>query len=50
MDNSTWESKTLSNTLEFRHANSSPTSIVNALNQLTKGAELMAHSLVLVRN
>lgn len=62
VDKSTWHSQTPSNTLEFgsqsklireriqRHGDSSPTSMVNALNQLTKGAEMMAHSLVLVRN
>ena len=54
--------RTPSNTLEFgsqsklireriqRHGDSSPTSMVDALNRLTKGAEMMAHSLVLVRN
>ena len=62
VDESMWHSQTPSNTLEFgsqsklireriqRHGNSSPTLMVNALNQLTKGAEMMAHSLVLVRN
>ena len=62
VDNSTWQSKTPSNTLEFgsqsklireriqRHVDSSPTSIVDSLERLTKGAEMMAHSLVLVRN
>jgi hypothetical protein len=62
VDESTWHSQTPSNTLEFgsqsklireriqRHGDSSPTSMVDALNQLTKGAEMMAHSLVLVRN
>ena len=62
VDESTWHSQTPRNTLEFgsqskliqeriqRHGNSSPTSMVDALNQLTKGAEMMAHSLVLVRN
>jgi hypothetical protein len=62
VDNSTWEPKTPSNTLEFgsqlkliqeriqRHGDSSPTSMVDALKQVTKGAEMMAHSLVLVRN
>jgi ribosomal protein L32 len=62
VDHSTWHSQTPSNTLEFgsqlklireriqRHADSSPTSMVDALDRLTKGAEMMAHSLVLVRN
>ena len=62
MDHSTWHSQTPTNTLEFgsqsklvreriqRHGSSSPSSIVDALDQLTKGAEMMAHSLVLVRN
>jgi hypothetical protein len=62
VDNSTWESRTPSNTLEFgsqsklvreriqRHGDSSPTSMVDALDRLTKGAEMMAHSLVLMRN
>ena len=62
VDKSTWHSQTPSNTLEFgsqsklireriqRHGDSSPTSMVDALDRLTKGAEMMAHSLVLVRN
>jgi hypothetical protein len=62
VNESTWHSQTPSNTLEFRsqsklireriqrHGNSSPTSIVNALDRLTKGAEMMAHLLVLMRN
>jgi hypothetical protein len=62
VDESTWHSETRSNTLEFRsqlklireriqrHGDSSPTSMIDALNWLTKGAEMMAHSLVLVRN
>jgi hypothetical protein len=62
VDESTWHSQTPSNTLELgsqsklireriqRHGDSSPTSMVDALNRLTKGAEMMAHSLVLVRN
>ena len=62
VDNSMWESRTPSNTIEFgsqsklvreriqRHGDSSPTSIVDALDRLTKGAEMMAHSLVLMRN
>jgi hypothetical protein len=55
-----WESRTLSNTLEFgsqlkliqerirRHVDSSPTLIVEALEKFTKGAEMMAHSIVLI--
>jgi hypothetical protein len=62
VDKSTWHSQTPSNTLELgsqsklireriqRHGDSSPTSIVDALDRLIKGAEMMAHSLVLVRN
>jgi hypothetical protein len=57
-----WESKTPSNTLEFgsqstlireriqRHVNSSPTHMVEAVEKLAKGAEIMAHSLVLISN
>ena len=57
-----WQSQTPSNTLEFgsqsklireriqRHVDSSPTSIVDALKKLSKGAEMAAHQLVLVRN
>jgi hypothetical protein len=60
--NCPWQSRTPSNTLEFgsqsklireriqRHANSSPTSIVRSLDQLTKGAKIIAHTLVLMRN
>jgi len=55
-------SKTPSNTLEFgsqstliqerirRHVNSSPTYIVKAVKKLAKGAEIIAHSLVLISN
>ncbi len=55
VDNSTWESKTPSNTLEVgsqsklirerlqRHVDSSPTSIVDSLEQLAKGAAMIAH-------
>ena len=62
VNESTWHSQTPSNTLEFgsqsklireriqRHGDSSPTSMVDALDRLTKGAEIMAHSLVLMRN
>jgi len=57
-----WVSKTPSNTLEFgsqltliqerirRHVNSSPTYIVKAVKKLAKGAEIIAHSLVLISN
>jgi hypothetical protein len=50
-----WQSQTPSNTLEFgsqsklirekiqRHVDSSPTSMVNALEKFAKGAEMMAH-------
>lgn len=59
-DDSAWESRTPSNTLEFgsqsklirkriqRHIDSSPTSMVEALEKFTKGAEMMAHSMVLM--
>jgi hypothetical protein len=58
----TWESKTPSNPAELgsqsaylrdrisRDMNSSPTSIIESLNWLTKGAELIAHSAVLLRS
>jgi hypothetical protein len=57
-----WVSKTPSNTLEFgsqstlireriqRHVDSSPTYMVEAVEKLAKGAEMMAHSLVLMSN
>ena len=60
VDNSTWQSRTPSNILEFgsqlkliqeriqRHIDSSPTSMVDALEKLAKGAEMMVHSLVLM--
>ena len=60
-NNEPWESKTPSNALEFgsqsnlirekirNHVDSSPASMVDALDRLTKGAEMIAHSLVLVR-
>lgn len=62
IEDSPWQSQTPSNTLEFgsqsklireriqRHVDSSPTSMVDALEKLSKGAEMMAHSLVLMRN
>ena len=55
-----WQSQTPSNTLEFgsqlkliqdrirRHVDSSPTYIVKAIKSLLKGAEIIAHSLVLI--
>ena len=61
VSNESWQSCTPRNTLEFgsqsklvrekiqKHTDSSPSSIVNALEKLSKGAEMMAHSLVLVR-
>jgi hypothetical protein len=57
-----WQLQTPSNILEFglqsnliqeriqRHVNSLPTSTVNALERLSKGAEMAAHQLVLVHN
>lgn len=57
-----WESKTPSNTRELeaqttlirnriqRHQNSSPSSIIESINQLAKGAELTIHSGVLLRD
>jgi hypothetical protein len=62
IEDTTWESKTPSNPTEFgsqsayvrsrvqKHLDSSPTSIVEALDQLTKGAEQMVHSMVLMRD
>jgi hypothetical protein len=62
VDNAPWQSRTPSNTVEFgsqsrlvreriqRHVDSSPTSMVDALEKLSKGAECMAHSLVLMRS
>jgi hypothetical protein len=55
-----WQSQTPKNTLEFgsqstllkdrlrRHIDSSPTSIVNAIEKFSKGAAMMAHSMVLI--
>jgi hypothetical protein len=55
MDESTWHTQTPSNTLEFgsqsklireriqQPGDSSPTSMVDALDRFTKGAEMMAH-------
>ena len=57
-----WESKTLSNARELesqstlirnrmqRHQDSSPTSIIAAIDQLKKGAEVIMHSAVLMRD
>jgi hypothetical protein len=57
---STWQSQTLKNSLELgsqstlvkrriqRYIDSSLTSIVEAVKKLAKGAEMMAHSLVLI--
>jgi hypothetical protein len=62
VDESTWHSQTPSNTLVFGsqsklirariqlYGDSSPTSMVDALNRFTKGVEMMAHSLVMMRN
>jgi hypothetical protein len=55
-----WQSQTPSNTLEFgsqskliqeriqRHVDSSPTYMIEAIKSLSKGAEMIAHSLVLM--
>jgi hypothetical protein len=60
VEDSPWQSQTPSNTLEFRsqsrlireriqrHVDSSPTLMVEAVEKLAKGAEMMAHSLVLM--
>jgi hypothetical protein len=57
-----WESQTPSNARELgaqstlvrekiqRHQNSSPTSLVRSVDQLARGAEMMAHSIVLLRD
>ena len=56
-----WELKTPSNARELeaqttliynriqRHKSSSPTSIITAINQLKKGAEVMLHSAILLK-
>ncbi len=61
VEEGTWESKTPSNTLELgsqskllrerlkRHIDSSPSLMVDALEKLTKGAEVIAHSAVLIK-
>ena len=61
IDDSQWESKTPSNPIEFqsqstlvktriqRHLDSSPTGIIQSLESLSKGAEMMMHSAVLLR-
>lgn len=58
----TWESATPSNARELgaqstlvreriqRHQESSPTSVIQSLDRLTRGAERMAHSIVLMRD
>jgi hypothetical protein len=60
IEDAPWQSQTLSNTLEFRsqskliqeriqrHVDSSPTYIVKAIKSLSKGTEIIAHSLVLM--
>jgi hypothetical protein len=57
-----WQSQTPNNTLEFgsqsklvreriqRHVDNSPTSMVDALEKFAKGAEMIAHQMVLMRN
>jgi hypothetical protein len=62
IEDSPWQSQTPSNTVEFGsqsklirekiriHIGNSPTSMVDALAKLSKGAEMAAHQLVLVRN
>ena len=61
VDDSQWESKTPSNPIAFRsqstlvktkiqrHLDSSPTGIIQSLESLSKGAEMMMHSAVLLR-
>ena len=61
VDNQPWVSQTPSNTLELgsqstlvkqriqRHINSSPTSIVEAFEKVSKGAAIIAHKLVLAQ-
>jgi hypothetical protein len=61
VEDTPWESKTPSNPIEFgsqsayvrsrvqRHLDSSPTTMVESLDQLTKGAAQMVHSIVLLR-
>ena len=60
-ETSSWESKTPSNTLEFgsqstlvkqriqAHIDSSPTSMVEMFEKLSKGAAIIAHKLVLIQ-
>ena len=62
VSNREWQSKTPSNPAELlsqstliktriqRHLDSLPTSIVDSLERLTKGAEIMGNSLVLMRD
>jgi hypothetical protein len=61
INNEAWQSQTPSNTLEFesqstlvktriqRHVDSSPTSIVEAFEKVSKGAAIIAHKLVLAQ-
>ena len=61
INNAPWQSQTPSNTLELgsqstlvktriqRHADSSPTSIVEAFEKVSKGAAIIAHKLVLAQ-
>ena len=61
IEDSQWESKTPSNPIEFqsqsmlvktriqKHLDSSPTGIIQSLESLSKGAEIMMHSAVLLR-
>lgn len=61
-EDSLWESKTPRNAFEFgsqstlirdriqRHQGSSPSPIINSLDRLTKGAKMMVHSIVLMRD
>ena len=61
IDNQPWQSQTPSNTLELgsqstlvktriqKHTNSSPTSMVEAFEKVSKGAAIIAHKLVLAQ-
>jgi hypothetical protein len=61
VNNESWQSCTPSNTLEFglqstlvkariqRHVDSSPTSIVEAFEKVSKGAAIIVHKLVLAQ-
>ena len=62
LHNTLWESRTPSNAYELgaqstlvreriqRHQDSSPTSIIQSFDRLTRGAEMMAHSIVFMRD